>query len=63
MVPAAADGWPLMFQQRTTIQYIAPYEDWGAHGTVTGVVQDDGQVLLRLGDPPPRSPEPSPNSS
>lgn len=41
-----------MLQPGTTIQYIAPYEDWGAHGTITGVVDGENYTVDLL---PPRS--------
>ncbi|MBW1603587.1 hypothetical protein JJV70_16040 [Streptomyces sp. JJ66] len=41
-----------MLQPGTTIQYIAPYEDWGAHGTVTGVLDSEKYTVDLL---PPRT--------
>lgn len=42
-----------MFQPGTIVQYIAPYEDWGAHGTVTGVLGDGETYAIDL--LPPRT--------
>jgi hypothetical protein len=42
-----------MFQRGTTVQYIAPHEDCGAHGTVTGDLGDGETYTVDL--LPPRT--------
>ncbi|MFD3422063.1 hypothetical protein [Streptomyces decoyicus] len=37
-----------MFQSGTTLQYIAPHEDWGAYGTVSGYLGDSETYTVDL---------------
>lgn len=42
-----------MLQPGTTVQYLAPHKDWGAHGTVTGDLSDGETYTVDL--LPPRT--------